>query len=437
MSDVKKPYWVTIYSLIFIFVFMIFFQNYWKTWNDSKKESPFIYDVDQYYSYLPATFIHHDLDFKYTYRYWLIKAPNGGQVPKMTYGVALMYSPFFLIGHKIAINEGQPLDGYSEPYGTMVHYGTLLYSLLALILVALVLRRFYGDGITAITIVSLFFATNLFHYTMAEGEMAHSYGFFLSALFIWLTCRWHERQKTIYFLWLGLTVGLASLVRPTEILIVLVFVGYEIKSFTELKDKIKKILFSYKNVPLFLIGFFLIWLPQIIFWKMKTDNFLFFSYGSKEKFFWLDPQFANLLLSYRKGWLVYTPIMLFSIVGLFLMKGRSKDFKFSILIYMALNIYVLSCWWCWWFGGGFGMRALVQTYAVMAIPMAAFYNYFFSFNFRKQVMTIFLKGAVVFFFSGFLCLNITTFTIVEYLLCFYTCKFDRYTTNGFYNQQTI
>jgi hypothetical protein len=278
---------------------------------------------------------------------------------------------------------------------------------MGLIIVSLVLRRFYSDGITALTIITLFFATNLFFYTMLIGEMAHSYSFFLISVFMLLTCKWHEKQKSIYFLWLGLIMGLLTLIRPTEILVFLIFIGYGVKSVQEFITKMKQIIFSYKNIPLFLIGFFIMWLPQIIYWKLKTDYFLFFSYGSDERFFWLDPQLINFLFSYRKGWFVYTPIMLFAIIGLFfILKRKSNPFKIPVIVYLILNIYALSCWWCWWYGGGFGMRALVQSYALLAIPLAAFFKYIFSLNFSKQFFVFITRGTAFFSISFFLCLNV-------------------------------
>jgi hypothetical protein len=406
MDGVKKTYWLTTYTLIFIFVFMLLSQNFWRFWNSDKGETPFQWDVDQYYSYLPATFIHHDLSFKYTPRYWLTIAPNGNMVEKMTCGMAFMYSPFFLLGHKIAINQNSPQTGYSEPYGTCVHYGSLFYCLMGLLILSFVLRRFYSDSITALTIGTIFFATNLFHYTMQLGEMAHSYTFFLISIFTLLTCKWHEKQKSIYFLWLGLTLGLLSLIRPTDILVAVIFIGYGVKSISDFTDKMKRIIFSWKNIPLFLLGFFVFWLPQMIYWKTRTDSFMFFSYGN-ERFFWSDPQILNFLFSYRKGWFVYTPVMLFSIIGLFfVLKHKSSPFKLPIIICLVLAIYTLSCWWCWWFGGSFGMRSMVEFYALLAIPMAAFFQYVFSVEFKKQFFVFSIRAATVLGLSFFLCLNI-------------------------------
>ena len=405
MNPTKKIYWYTIYALIFIFIYMLSFENYWKFWHNEKEQTPFVQDVNQYYSYLPLAIIYGDMDLeKHNHGYWGVKAPNGGVVPKMTCGMAILYSPFFLLGHKIAINQHSPLDGYSSPYATCVHYGSLFYCFLGLVILAFVLRRFFSDGAVALTLSTLFFATNLFSYTLRDGEMSHAYGFFINSVFLWLTCRWHEKRKSIYFLWIGMTIGLASLVRPAEILIVIVFIGYGVHSFSDFKNKVKEVLFSYKNIPLFLLGFILLWLPQLIFWKIKTDQLFFFSYG-EEGFFWLDPQILNLLFSYRKGWFIYTPIMLFSIIGLFMLKDKSRDFKFSISAYLILNIYVLSCWWCWWYAASFGMRAVVQSYAILAVPLAAFYEKVFSFHFKKQIFTVLARSLTVFLFCGFLCLN--------------------------------
>jgi hypothetical protein len=283
----------------------------------------------------------------------------------------------------------------------------MFYALMGLVLLSFILRRFYSDGITALTIITLFFATNLFYYTMRDGEMSHCYTFFLISLFMLLTCKWHENKKSIYFLWIGLTVGLLSVIRPTEILIFIVFIGYGVKSLSDFTVKLKQVIFSFKNIPLFLVGFFTMWLPQMIYWKIRAGSFLFFSYGSEERFFWLDPQIMNLLFSYRKGWFVYTPIMLLAVIGLlFILKRKSNDFKMPILVYMVINTYMLSSWWCWWYGGSFGMRALVQTYALLVIPLAGFYQFIFSLELKKQFFIPIAKICTVFLLSGFLCLNI-------------------------------
>jgi hypothetical protein len=82
-----------------------------------------------------------------------------------------------------------------------------------------------------------------------------------------------------------------------------------------------------------------------------------------------------VLFGWRKGWFIYTPIMILSIIGLVSMYFKRKDLFFSIFIYFALNLYLICCWWDWGYGGAFGMRALVQCYAFLIIPFAFYLNW--------------------------------------------------------------
>ena len=61
-----------------------------------------IHDINYYYSYLPATFIEHDVTLKFLDdttrkdlggRYWHLEAPNGGRVFKMSMGMSFLYAP--------------------------------------------------------------------------------------------------------------------------------------------------------------------------------------------------------------------------------------------------------------------------------------------------------------------------------------------------------
>ena len=115
----------------------------------------------------------------------------------------------------------------------------------------------------------------------------------------------------------------------------------------------------------------LIFVPQIIYWKYVTGDYFYYSYG-EERFFFNDPAFMQGLLSYRKGWLIYTPIMTFSLLGIIIMYFRHRKLFWPVVSFTLLNLYVVWSWWCWWYGGGFGQRALIESYAVLAIPFTAF-----------------------------------------------------------------
>mgnify|MGYP003593392854 CR=1 FL=1 len=42
-----------------------------------------------------------------------------------------------------------------------------------------------------------------------------------------------------------------------------------------------------------------------------------------------------------------------------------------VFVFLLANVYVVSSWWCWWYGGSYGQRAFIESYAVLALPLAA------------------------------------------------------------------
>jgi len=47
-------------------------------------------------------------------------------------------------------------------------------------------------------------------------------------------------------------------------------------------------------------------------------------------------------------------------------------------VYFILNTYIVISWDVWWYGGSYSCRALVQSYAVLFLSLAAFLSYFFK-----------------------------------------------------------
>jgi hypothetical protein len=77
----------------------------------TKEERVIFWDVKSYYAYLPAVFIHGDLSFSfidehpeiYAERIWPDPLPNGNKLIITTMGLAILYMPFFFMGHLVAM----------------------------------------------------------------------------------------------------------------------------------------------------------------------------------------------------------------------------------------------------------------------------------------------------------------------------------------------
>ena len=369
--------------LLFIFIFNFATYNIWRDWR-SDNRTPFVSDADQYYSYLVGAFIHHDLSFSFHNEYWLATAPNGGTVPKVSMGLAMMMAPFFGIAHLVALASNKIADGYSSPYAYGIYYSVILIVFLGLFYLRKILKRYFTELVSNLTIVSIYFGTNLFYYTLGWNTLPHAYLFTLFVLFLYFTIRWYETLKLKYLIFLSLVYGLSVLIRPTEIVIIFIPLLYGVKSVNELKERFVFLWNKKLHLILAAIFFFLPWIPQMAFWKFYTDHYLFYSYGD-EGFYFSNPQFYNVLLGFRKGWLIYTPIMVFSLLGFITFKKRCPDLFWGILIVFLITFYLISAWWAWWWGGCFGMRALIQIYAFLAFPMATFYSFVLE-KMRKNVL---------------------------------------------------
>ncbi len=388
---------------VFVFLVMSVFSattfKFWINWGGAGV--PFTNDVDQYYSYLIAQFIHHDFSFHFNHVYWLVETPTHLYVPKVTMGLSLLYLPFFVLADNIAYAFDFDALGYSAPYSWCLHFGSIIYVLIGVWYSRKSLLLFFNEWVATISIVIIFFGTNLFYYTFKESEMPHSYLFFLFSLFIYHVLKWRQTSKTKYIYYFSLIAGLVALIRPTEILILLFPLLIYVSNITELKERLIEIKNLKWKLIVAIFCFFLPLIPQFIYWKIFTGQFLFFSYGNREGFYFTDPQFYNVLFGWRKGWFIYTPLMLFAIIGLTMMFFKRRDLFYSIFLYFIINLYLISCWWDWGFGGAFGMRALVQSYAFLIIPLAFFINWVFTIH-RKKIMTI-LLGLIFISTSVFFC----------------------------------
>ncbi|MFN5386695.1 MAG: hypothetical protein ACK5CO_07705 [Bacteroidota bacterium] len=338
-----------------------------------RKKALIVYDMAEYYLYLPAFFLHQDLQLNYIFTpegeggfYWFKPGPGGSRVIKMTCGVAMLESPFFGIAHLSAHLFGWKPDGWSPVYQFFIGISGIFYASLGIYLLGCFLLAYFPLKPVLLTIASLGFATNYFYYSAHENGMSHVYSFCLiSALLFTVRKTMLSRTSILPFLFAGLISGLVVAVRPVNMLLLpfvflLVFAAEKKSPLIHFKENI----FHYLLVCMAGIS---ILLPQFFYYKLVTGQWYFYAYVD-EKFFFQHPQLINVLIGYRKGLLVYCPVLFLLIPGFFMLFSHNKWLGIITLIGAAAYIYVVSSWWCWWYGGSFGMRALIDVFPLFSLP---------------------------------------------------------------------
>ncbi len=372
---VSKPITILLIAIL-VYSGFTFFPNNILSW-----------DVFGYYLYLPFTFIYHDLGInneniiheiidKYhnsaTF-YKDIKLPAGNWVMKYSMGMSILYSPFFFFGHLYAKISGYPADGFSLPYQYAIFIGSQVFTVTGIVALRKVLIQFFNDKITAVTMTIIVLGTNYFYHSSFHGQnaMSHNFLFTTYAFIIWLTILWHRSHKLKHIIILGIACGLTILSRPSEIVCLAIPLFWGVWNKETVIEKFNLLVRQKKQVILFLIILLIIGSLQFVYWKIFTGKFLYNSYGANagEGFEFLRPYTLKVLFSFRKGWLIYTPVMIFSILGLAVLYRKNRGLFFPLLIYFIANLYIVSSWSCWWYAQSFGQRALIQSYPVMAISL--------------------------------------------------------------------
>jgi hypothetical protein len=342
-------------------------------------------DVVSYYAYLPAGIIFSDLTFSFMQdlpedfegTIWLQTAPNGKPILRMTMGLAILWLPFFLLAHVTAQITGVQALGYSWPYSFSIFVAALFYLVAGLYFLRKVLLRYVSDLVTAITLAVVVLATNMMYYVISEPGMTHVYNFSLITIFLYLSLNWTGNPTLKNSLLLGLLAGLIVLIRPVNGTVLLFPALIGINSF---KEFFHRIACSWKMIFFAAFALLLVLIPQMIYWKAQTGNYIFNSYMDAGVFYFFKPEIANGLFSYRKGWLIYTPVMILALAGLIWMKKDAPALFLPVLLFLIFNIYIIFSWWCWWYGGSYGSRPMIDSYGILAVPFAIFIGKVFMKN---------------------------------------------------------
>ncbi len=386
MSSTKNK---TSFIVLLFIVASMLACNY-RSYNQRYKTNPYpiAWDVYGYYLYLPATFIYQDPglennkwldDIHQKYHpsptvYQYTKGKGNKQVIIYNIGYSFVYAPGFFIAHYLAKSLGFAADGFSKPYQLSLVITAFIFTLIGLFMFRKIALHFFSDKITAMLLIAVIIGTNYFFQVTYNGTMPHNILFTLNCFIIWFTIKWYQEKKPIHIVLLALFLGLASICRPTELIWILLPLFWGV---SDKKTGIEKINVLKKHVfqlSVFAILLFFIVCIQLFYLKYATGYFRAFNLHS-ERFSFFDPYTFQFLFSYKKGWLVYTPIMIFAIMGFYFLRKHYKTIWFPLFLFFAINLYVVSSWECWWYAASFSQRPMVETYCLMLFPMGALFTW--------------------------------------------------------------
>ena len=370
-------------------------------------------DVVGYYAYLPAIFIYNDLGFEFTKeisdkyyvdgragKYEFINYYKSKPVNKYWIGLSILWLPFFILAYLLSLIFGVDADGYNNFYQYIIGFANCTYLSIGIYFFKKNLKSFgFSRLIIIISTIAIILGTNILYYSVVEPGHSHIYSFTFLSCFIALIIKIKNEETLNYKSLLAAIIAatIVCIIRPLNIFLIL-FSVLLIFNFKEFRKLIDNLLINHKKiilvllVPLFLIAI------QIVLWQLQTGFWFVDSYAG-EKFNLNNSHFFDYLISYKKGWLTYTPICFFSFTGIIIFYNKEVS-KIALATSLLITwVFLLSSWWIWTYGTSFGQRLMIDSLAILGVFITA---------------TI----AWLHRSSKYVCLTIVTFLI--FLNCFQT-----------------
>lgn len=321
-----------------------------------------------YYQYIASLFGSH----RFAQMPWTHHLDGDHFLSMFTCGVAYLQLPWALLGHLLAWVTGSPMDGYSAPYVVSLFIGLGVYMGLAANLLFRTLRMRFPTHLALAVPLLLLAGTNLYYYASREPAMSHAYMYLVFSVLVHLVERNLAGPSPWRTAGILITCSLAVLIRQLHVVIVLYPLLHGAHDRTAVTERLRWLT---QRPGVVLAGAFvavLLWVPQSFYWHAVTGKWFVFTYGYKGEHFdhMTDPHFGGVLWSVRNGWLVYSPLVLLGLVGLFLQARHKVHGARTTLLILVLVLYGYAAWWCWWLGGAYGHRGFVEYLTLLAAPMA-------------------------------------------------------------------
>jgi hypothetical protein len=330
----------------------------------------------RYFATLRSLVFDRDVDMTNDYRLLGVtiedRTPRGLPANPFPVGPALLWLPFYLVACALAkglASVGVPivLDGVGFVYEAPVCLASAFAAGVAFLVLRPVLTRRGPVPRTDATLacLALAWATPAVYYAVAEPSMSHALSLFSNALFL---RAWLERENAFdagRMVRVGAAAALCALVRWQD---AVVLAAPVVELGAGVIEKRLPALSAARASGVLLGTFALGMLPQLVFWRALYGSWLVLPQGAG--FFAGGAHVIETLVSLRHGLLMWHPVLVLPLVGLFAAPADRRRLAFSIALVFALTLWTNASVAHWWADDAFGGRRFVGVLPWLAFPAA-------------------------------------------------------------------
>jgi len=381
-----------------------------------------------YYAFARAPLIEHSFDFTRDYQNANegfrglrldqnnqprseFRTPTGHLDNHFTVGPAILWTPFLLLTHigvllARALGSAVAPDGFSAPYRISMALATAFYGFIGLLLAFRLARQYVQERWALLATLAIWWASSLPVYMYFNPSWAHAHSAFVVALFLWY---WHQTgaaRSLSQWLVLALITGLMLNVYYANAM-VLAVLAIEVtrQYYLAFRPQLSGAPSSVPRIPELLVRHAL-FAAVVVVCLLPTLITRYIVYGSPfesgyvplREWLWFSPAFLQVLFSSNHGLLSWTPILLFSIAGLFIFwRWQRRAGAPFLAAFLAFYLFI-SCYPDWAGISSFGNRFFVSLTPLFILGLAVFFDRAAQL-FRSQRLALFAASAMLALFS--------------------------------------
>jgi len=371
-------------------------------------------DEIEYFAWLRSWAFDRDADFTNEYQHFYDAGPvhnegfydtflaqkneNGRPNNFTPIGTAILWAPFYAVGHLWATLGGGGDEGYGPPYIQLVALASACYGLLALLLSCAVAARVLGTH-ALIPALVVWFGTPLIFYMYVAPGFGHACSAFSVALFLWTWVRVRDRWTWAGAFQLGAAGALLPMVREQDAFFLagpaIDFVRWTLRQrgsgITSANPVARPPAERSWRAPIAaaiagLVACVLVYAPQLAAYQALNGHPGPATVVAR-KMSWSSPHFFGVILSPEHGFFVWTPLAVLAIAGLvrLVARGATSDREAGEgpivsdprwvgtlgLLMVLLQFYISGSVESWTVAGSFGQRRMIALTPLVVLGLAA------------------------------------------------------------------
>jgi len=360
-----------------------------------------------YYAYIRSLLVEHKLDFSNDWRaanlsFTMGRVHADGTIDPRQYtrtgrldnhwtvGPSILWAPFLVPVHLAMLTlerSGSHVkpDGFSRPYIVTMALVTALYGFLGLYLSFRFACLYTEERWALLATLGIWFASSLPVYMYFNPSWSHAHSVFIVAVFLWYWHRTRQRRTLRQWMILGLISGLMLDVYYANIAVLLVplleslggywrgrICGISPARATAVDwQSLRRLLAG--NL-LYCIATLVTFLPTLITRKIIYGNPLDFGYREAGGFGWGSPHLGSALFSSDHGLLLWTPILIFAVAGLFLFLRRDRRLAAYLAAVLVAFCYLIGGDPNWDGISSFGNRFFISLSPLFVLGLAVLFS---------------------------------------------------------------